>query len=66
MRLTLARPYGDYLKGTQEVHLTPPNGRYDADFADLARVIRGEKPFEFSAAHDLAVQETVLRASGLM
>jgi hypothetical protein len=40
--------------------------RYAADFDDLARVIRGEKAFAWTPAHDLAVQETVLRASGLM
>ena len=40
-------------------------GRYDGDFEDLAKVIRGEKALEFSPAHDLAVHETILRASGL-
>jgi hypothetical protein len=39
--------------------------RYVADLADLARVIRGEKEFAWKSAHDLAVQETILRASGL-
>jgi len=39
--------------------------RYDADFADLAKAIRGEAQFAFSPAHDLAVQETVLLAGGL-
>jgi hypothetical protein len=42
-----------------------PYQRYVADAADIARIIRGEKGAEFSYAHDLAVQETVLRASGL-
>jgi hypothetical protein len=31
----------------------------------MARVIRGEKAPDFTAAHDLAVHEAVLRASGL-
>ena len=39
--------------------------RYSADLADLAQVIRGEKKFAWTPAHDLAVQETILRASGL-
>jgi hypothetical protein len=47
------------------VKLPKPAGRYDGDFADLAKVIRGEKAFAFPPAHDLAVQETILRASGL-
>ena len=40
-------------------------GRYDGDFEDLAKVIRGEKALAFTPAHDLAVHETILRASGL-
>jgi len=40
-------------------------GRYDGDFADLAQVIRGEKPFTFTPENDVAVQETLLLASGL-
>ena len=63
-RLALDQPRGVYQKGWQELKF--PNGpRYDADFADLALVIRGEKEFAYTAEHDLAVQETVLRASSL-
>jgi predicted dehydrogenase len=64
LRLALARPRGKFRAGYQEVKL-PALPRYAADFADLARVIRGEKAFAWTPAHDLAVQETVLRASGL-
>ena len=39
--------------------------RYVADAADFAATIRGEKAFGFSYEHDLAVQEAVLKASGL-
>ena len=35
--------------------------RYVADAADMARVLRGEKAPDYSYAHDLDVQETVLR-----
>ena len=41
------------------------SGRYDGEFADLARVIRGEAKLAWSYEHDLAVQETVLRAAGM-
>ncbi|MBI5772558.1 MAG: Gfo/Idh/MocA family oxidoreductase [Verrucomicrobia bacterium] len=63
-RLALDQPRGSYRKGYQDVSF-PKLPRYDADFADLAKVIRGEKQFAFTPAHDLAVQETILRASGL-
>ena len=33
------------------------------DAADMARVIRGEKPADFTPEHDLAVQAGVLRAA---
>jgi hypothetical protein len=31
----------------------------------MARVIRGEKPSDFPPEHDLAVQETLLKACGM-
>ena len=64
VRLALSRARDGYKKGYQDLKV-PRYRRYDGDFADLAKVIRGEKSFEFSHEHDLAVQETVLLASGL-
>ena len=64
LRLALAKAGHGFNSGSQEVTL-PNRPRYAADLADLARVIRGEKPLAWTPAHDLAVQETVLRASGL-
>jgi predicted dehydrogenase len=63
IRLSLDRPRGDYRRGTHDISL-PKFTRYVADAADMARILRGEKETDFSYAHDLAVQETVLRASG--
>ncbi len=63
-RLALDQRRGDYKKGYQDVTF-PRVSRYDGDFADLAKVLRGEKSFGFSVAHDLAVQETLLLASGM-
>jgi predicted dehydrogenase len=63
--LALDATRGDYAKGTRELTLKPLGGRYDGDFLDLAKIIRGEKEHDFSPEHDLAVQEVVLRASGL-
>ena len=42
-----------------------PSGRYDSDFADFAKCIRGEKSLPFTPEHDLIVEETLLLASGL-
>ncbi len=64
VRLALDRKRGKFKRGYQDVPM-PKHGRYNADFADLAKIIRGEKKSDFSPAHDLAVQEAVLRASGL-
>lgn len=63
-RLALDAPHGEFKKGYQDVKFKL-GGRYDGDFADLAAVIRGEKAYAFTPEHDLAVQETLLLASGL-
>jgi len=65
LTLTLDRARGEFQKGTREVTLPPAGGRYDGDFQDLAKIIRGEKSSDFSVAHHLAVQAAVLQASGL-
>lgn len=64
-RLALDAARGPYKKGYQEVGFPRGGGRYDGEFADLAKAIRGEKLLGFSKAHDLAVQETLLLASGM-
>lgn len=64
LRATFSRPQGAFKKGYQDIPVKDLP-RYDADLADLARVIRGEKEFEFTPEHDVAVQETILLASGL-
>ncbi|MDR3406048.1 MAG: Gfo/Idh/MocA family oxidoreductase [Chthoniobacter sp.] len=64
-RLALDAPYGEFKKGYQDVMFPKTGGRYDGDFTDLAKVIRGEKAFAFTPEHDLAAQETLLLACGL-
>jgi predicted dehydrogenase len=66
MTLVLSRAVGEFTRGSQEVNLPPLTGRYDGDFLDLARIVRGEKEPDFGPEHDLAVHETILRASGLV
>lgn len=63
-RVSLSQARGEYKKGTQEIKF-PKYTRYVEDAADMARIIRGEKPTDFPYAHDLAVQETLLQACGL-
>jgi predicted dehydrogenase len=53
-----------FRKGEQAVKLEMPKGRYDREFTDFARVIRGGR-LTWDAAHDIAVHETVLKAAGL-
>ena len=65
LSLTLSQPHGTFSRGTRDVELPQLGGRYDGDFKDLVRVLRGEKELEFSYQHDLAVQKAVLQASGL-
>jgi predicted dehydrogenase len=61
---TLDQDRGEYKKGRHEVKFGNYE-RYVGDAADMARIVRGEKECDFSYSHDVAVQETVLLASGL-
>ena len=63
VRLALSKERGKYRKGYQDVPIEPYQ-RYVADAADFAKIIRGEKMADWSVMHDLAVQETVLKAAG--
>ncbi|MEE2942141.1 MAG: Gfo/Idh/MocA family oxidoreductase [Verrucomicrobiota bacterium] len=66
LELSLASARGGHKRGTQIVNLSNKRGgRYDGEFTDLAKVIRGETKLAWSYEHDLAVQETVLRAAGM-
>ena len=63
LTISLTEPHDAWKKGQQQVQLTVPPGRYDEEFIDLAKVIRGEKKLDWDAAHDIAVHETVMLAS---
>jgi predicted dehydrogenase len=58
---TLDRDRGEYKKGRHEIKFGN-YPRYVGDAADMAKIIRGEKESDYPYAHDLAVQETLLRA----
>jgi predicted dehydrogenase len=65
LSLTLTQARGGYIKGQQMVELPRSTGRYDGEFLDLAAIVRGEKAADFTPAHDLAVHEAILLASGV-
>lgn len=65
MQLALETPREEFRRGYQQVALPAMPGRYDDQLLELARIIRGEFEHPYPPAHDLAVQETILRASGM-
>jgi predicted dehydrogenase len=64
VRFTLSKPRDKYKSGYQQVTFGDYK-RYVGDAADIAKVVRNEKPAEFSYEHDYEVQKSVLLASGL-
>jgi len=64
LTLHLAEAAGPYQKGTQTLPAAPYR-RYDDDFKELARAVRGETKLSVSLDEELIVQETLLRASGM-
>ena len=64
-RLGLSKPRGGFKRGYQDVVFEKAAGRYDEEFKDLARVIRGGGKLAWDADHDIATHDTVLRASGM-
>lgn len=56
---------GSIRKGINRIELKVPAGRYDGEFVDFAKVIRGEKKLDWSAEHDICVHATTLRCAGL-
>ena len=62
-RIQLRRAQGPYQKGAQEVKF-PAQVRFVKDFEELARSIKSGSALKYSYDHELALQETLLRASG--
>ncbi len=65
VRLALTQPRGRFRRGSQAVELPAMPGRYDDQLLELAAIIRGEREHPYKPEHDLAVEEMLLRASGL-
>lgn len=65
MQLALDEAHGPYVEGYQTIELGSYD-RYVDDLADLAAIVRGEKLTDFDSTHDLAAQETLLMACGIV
>ncbi len=65
LTLTLDRAAGEFKKGLQAVPLPTMAGRYDEQLLTFAKIIRGERGLDYTPEHDLAVEETILRACGM-
>jgi predicted dehydrogenase len=61
MQVVMREPRGPYRAGWQEVEL-PKHRRYVEDFEDLAQALKNGRPLTYSYDHELAVQETLIRA----
>jgi predicted dehydrogenase len=61
-QIDLAKAAGPYQAGSQQVEL-PEYRRYVGEFMELAQAIRTNTSLAVSLDHELAVQETLLRAS---
>jgi hypothetical protein len=65
LRLCLDADRDGFSQGWQEVPI-PSRPRYAASLEALVADIRGEKQPDRSLDHELLVQETVLRAAGVL
>ena len=66
LSMSLAEPAGGYDAGLHTVAFGPVRDRYEEQFRQLFRVVRGEtEPDPSLYDHDLAVHEVVLAASGI-
>lgn len=65
VRLHLKESAGGYAAGWHDIKV-PFTGRYILDMVELARCIDGRQRFPYSTDHDYAVQETLLKACGVL
>ena len=65
LKLYLDEAHGKYASGASELKLPPKGGRYDKEFEDLAKTIRGEKELNWTYKHDMDTHEALLSASGM-
>ena len=63
-RLALEHPHEKFIEGYQDVTLPAGPGGFISAFRDMAAIIREEKETDYPIEHELAVHESILRASG--
>jgi predicted dehydrogenase len=68
IRLTLRAASAEYPAGETVIPLPPVSRQefYERELAAFVRVVRGEQVADRPAAHELLVQETLLRATGAL
>ena len=66
LELTLKNSFGGYAAGFQIVGFGVQTDRYQGQLADLAAIVRGERPNDQDYDRDLAVHEITLKACGLL
>ena len=64
MIVRVDEPHEGLKKGEQSLVLEAPKDRYAGEFITLAKCIRGQMEYPWSAQHDIDVHETVLKACG--
>jgi len=64
VRVAFSSAHGKYKRGYQDIQF-PEYIRYVDDAVDIAKIIRNEKPTDYTYQHDLAVQTAILQASDL-
>lgn len=65
INIDLKAAAGPYRSGLQTIR-TQSRPRYVGDFQEMAQVIRNQQSPSFSSKHDLNVQDTLLRACGVL
>ncbi len=64
LTLALKEPAAGYSAGINKIQFPPQTDRYEAQLAELAEIVRGEKRNPYSYDHDYLVHKVTLAASG--
>ena len=62
--LTLAKDSGSFPAGKHTLRFPPQADRYENQFIELAKILRGEMKNPYSYEHDYLVHEGTLAAAG--
>ena len=65
LELSVKNPVGGYATGTHVIDFGVQDDRYAPQLADLAAIVRGDKPNDQDYARDLLVHDLTLKACGI-